>query len=90
VVKKGYISAADYIRVESILSCHVLQPAAFKGKRLSAITRADVIAYISSRMRADVADGMLLKEIGVIKRLFNTAIDYERLLWCGSTVSPTS
>jgi integrase len=78
-VKKNRLSLAEFKRIEGIVNSHLKPSRAFKGKKLASITRADVISYIHSRT-GEVSDGTLIKEVGVIKRLFYLALDKDKII----------
>ena len=76
-VAKGKLSKAEYARQKGIVETH-LKP--FFGKmRLATIRRKDVAAYINSRM-GEVGDGTIIKEVNTLKRLFNIAVEGEKIL----------
>lgn len=73
---KGRISKAEYARQEGIVESH-LKPY-FGEMRLSLIRRKDVNDYIESRI-GNVSDGTIIKEANTLKRLFNVAIEKEKI-----------
>lgn len=74
---KGRLSKAEYHRQKGIMDSH-LTP--FFGKiGLALIRRKDVNDYIDSRI-GQVSDGTIIKEINVLKRLFNIAIEKEEII----------
>ncbi len=76
-VAKGKLSKAEYARQKGIVELHLKS---FFGKmRLATIRRKDVAAYINSRM-GEVGDGTIIKEVNTLKRLFNIAIEGEKIL----------
>ncbi len=76
MVVKGKISRAEYNRQAGIVERH-LTPF-FGDMKLAAIRRADVIRYIHSRM-GEVGDGTIIKETNTLKRLFNVAIELDKI-----------
>jgi hypothetical protein len=50
----------------------------FGSIKLAAVRRKDVVGYIKSRM-GEVGDRTIIKEVGVLKRLFNVAIEGEKI-----------
>ncbi|MBT9331478.1 tyrosine-type recombinase/integrase [Paracidobacterium acidisoli] len=76
VVVKGKISRTEYNRQAGIVERH-LTPF-FGDMKLAAIRRADVIRYIHSRM-GEVGDGTVIKECNTLKRLFNVAIELDKI-----------
>ena len=79
-VVRGKLSQIEYERQKGIVQKH-LKPF-FGGMKLKAIRRKDVAAYINSRM-GEVGDGTIIKEVNTLKRLFNIAIEGEKI-----TVNP--
>jgi Phage integrase, N-terminal SAM-like domain len=75
-VVRGKISPTELNRQEGILSLHLLPH--FGAMKLSEIRRVHVIQYIHNRTGV-VADGTILKEVTVLKRAFNVAVDLEKL-----------
>jgi integrase len=73
-VVKGKLSKQEYARQKGIVEQH-LKPY-FREMRLAAIRRKDVVDYIHARTGA-VSDGTIIKEVNVLKRLFNVAVDRE-------------
>lgn len=73
-VVKGKLSKQEYARQEGIVERH-LKPF-FSDMRLATIRRADVGRYINKRTGV-VSDGTIIKEVNVLKRLFNVAVDDE-------------
>jgi integrase len=76
VVVRGKISQTEFDRQEGIFTLHLLPK--FGPMRMSDIRRAHVVQYIHDRTGA-VADGTLIKEINVLKRVFSVAIDLEKI-----------
>jgi integrase len=75
-VVRGKLSKTEFERQKGIIEGH-LKP--FFGKfRFASIRRKDVAAYINSRM-GEVGDGTIIKEVNVLKRLFNVAIEAEKI-----------
>jgi len=74
---KGRITAAEFNRQESIVEKHLVP--FFGEKKLASIRKPDVIDYINRRM-GEVSDGTVIKERNVLRRLFNIAIDKERIV----------
>jgi integrase len=75
-VVRGKLSRVEYERQCGIVEKH-LKPF-FGSFRLAAIRRKDVAAYINSRM-GEVSDGTIIKEVNVLKRLFNVAMEAEKI-----------
>ena len=74
-VAKGKLSQEEYVRQKGIVKKH-LKP--FFGEvKLAAIRRSDVVRYMHKRT-GEVSDGTIIKEINVMKRLFNVALDSRR------------
>lgn len=76
MVVKGKISRAEYNGQAGIVERH-LTPF-FGDMKLAAIRRADVIRYIHSRV-GEVGDGTIIKETNTLKRLFNVAIELDKI-----------
>ncbi|MGA8529989.1 MAG: tyrosine-type recombinase/integrase, partial [Acidobacteriaceae bacterium] len=73
---KGHITRAEYERQRGIVEQH-LKP--FFGEvRLAAIRKADVLRYVNQRMGM-VSDGTIIKERNVLRRMFNIALDKEKI-----------
>jgi integrase len=75
-VAKGKLSQAEYIRQKGIVEKH-LKPF-FGEAKLAAIRRSDVVRYMHSRT-GEVSDGTIIKELNVMKRLFNVALDLDKI-----------
>lgn len=75
-VVKGKLSQAEYQRQSGIIEKH-LKPF-FGSMKLASIRRKDVAAYITSRM-GEAGDGTIIKEVNTLKRLFNIAIEKEKI-----------
>ena len=75
-VAKGKLSRTEFDRQKGIVEQH-LKPF-FGSMRLASIRKADVVHYIQART-GEVADGTVIKEANVLKRLFNVALDYEKI-----------
>jgi len=75
-VIKGRISKAEYERQKGIVETK-LAPF-FGAVRLAAIRRADVVRFINERT-GKVSDGTIIKEVNVLKRLFNVALSLEKI-----------
>ena len=76
-VVRGKVSNAEYERQKGIVETH-LKPF-FASMRLAAIRRKDVAGYIDARM-GKVRDGSIIKEVNVLKRLFNIAVEKEMIV----------
>jgi integrase len=76
-VAKGKLSREEYIRQEGIVEKH-LKPFFGPEMKLAAIRRSDVIRYIHKRT-GEVSDGTVIKEMNVMKRLFNVAVDLDKI-----------
>ncbi len=75
-VVKGKISRAECDRQKGIVELH-LKPF-FGDVKLAAIRRADVVRYIHERT-GRVSDATIIKEVNVLKRLLNVALDLEKI-----------
>ncbi len=75
-VVKGKMSQVEYDRQSGIVERH-LKPF-FGTMQLAKIRRKDVAAYIHSRM-GEVGDGTIIKEVNTLKRLFNIALELEKI-----------
>jgi len=75
-VVKGKLSQVEYDRQAGIVEGH-LKPF-FGTMKLASVRRKDVAAYINSRM-GEVGDGTIIKEVNTLKRLFNVAIELEKI-----------
>jgi integrase len=75
-VARGKISATEYERQRGIVENH-LKPY-FGQMRLASIRRKDVKSYIDSRT-GDVSDATIIKESNVLKRMFNQAVELEKI-----------
>ena len=71
-VTRGKISQAEFTRQMGIVSKCLIP--AFGTMKLAAVRRADIIKFINKRQQ-EVSDGSVIKEIGVLKRLFTVACD---------------
>jgi integrase len=70
------LSQVEYERQKGIVNRH-LKPF-FGTMRLAAIRRKDVAEYIHSRT-GEAGDGTIIKEVNVLKRLFNVAVEKEMI-----------
>ncbi len=75
-VMRGKLSRAEYVRQQGIIESK-LKPF-FGSMKLAAIRRGDVIRFIHQR-EAKAASGTVLKEMGVLRRMLNVAIDLEKI-----------
>ena len=75
-VVKGKLFQAEFERQKGVVEKH-LKPF-FGSMRLAAIRRKDVAAYIDSRI-GKVTDGTVIKEMNSLKRLFNVAVEKEKI-----------
>jgi integrase len=75
-VAKGKISQAEYDRQKGIIEGHLKK--FFGSQRLAMIRRADVVKYIHERT-GKVSDATVIKEINVVKRMLNVAVDLEKI-----------
>ena len=75
-VSKGRLSQAEYDRQEGIVEKHLIPH--FGAMQMANVRRADVIDYVNRRM-GDVSDGTILKERNVLRRLFNLAVEKEKM-----------
>jgi integrase len=76
-VAKGKLSQQEYTRQEGIVENH-LKPFFGPEMKLAAIRRSDVVRYIHKRT-GEVSDGSIIKEINVMKRLLNVALDLDKI-----------
>lgn len=76
VVVKKKISLAEYTRQEGIVEQH-LKPH-FGEMKLASIRKADVLSYIHKRT-GKVSDGTVIKEVNVLKRMLNLALDLDKI-----------
>jgi integrase len=75
-VAKGRISQTEYDRQKGIIEGHLKK--FFGSQRLAMIRRADVVKYIHERT-GKVSDATVIKEINVLKRMLNVAVDLEKI-----------
>jgi integrase len=76
-VVKGKLSQSEFNRQKGIIVGHLLP--FFGSKKLPSVRRKDVAEYID--MRTGVAgDGTIIKEVNVLKRMFNVAIEFEKVV----------
>jgi integrase len=76
-VVRGKVSKTEFERQRGVVEGH-LKPF-FGAVRLAAIRRKDVAEYIDSRV-GKVGDGSIIKEMNVLKRLLNIAIEKEMIV----------
>ncbi len=67
----------DLRRPEIILETHLLPR--FGSRPLDALSAQDGLAYISARLEAGAAAGTIRKEWGVLMRILNLAVDFEKI-----------
>jgi integrase len=75
-VAKGKLSQGEYIRQKGIVESHLMP--FFGSMKLASIRRKDVRAYINDRM-GTVSDATIIKEVNTLKRLFNIAVEDEKI-----------
>lgn len=75
-VVRGKISQKEFTRQEGIVEGHLIPY--FGQMKLSTIRKKDVAGYIDSRTGA-VSDGSIIKEVNVLKRMFNLAVEREKI-----------
>jgi integrase len=75
-VMRGKLSKAEYVRQQGVVEKQ-LKPF-FGSMKLASIRRSDVIRFIHQR-EAKMASGTVLKEMGVLRRLLNVAVDLEKI-----------
>jgi integrase len=75
-VVRGKISHAEYVRQKGIVETKLIP---YFGKmKLAAVRKADVMKYIHDRT-GQVADATIIKEVNVLKKLFNVALDLDKI-----------
>ena len=67
----------DLRRPEIILDTHLLPR--FGTRTLDTLSAEDGLAYITSRLEAGAAPGTIRKEWGVLMRILNLAVDFEKI-----------
>ncbi len=67
----------DLRRPETILEVHLLPR--FGDRPLNALGPEDGQAYIAARLNANAAPATVRKEWGVLMRIINLAVDFEKL-----------
>jgi integrase len=75
-VVRGRLSAAEYTRQEGITRSHLIPH--FGQIKLGLIRKGHVTEYIHKRTGA-ISDGTLIKEVNTLKRIFNVAVDLEKI-----------
>jgi integrase len=75
-VVPGKLSAAEYTRQEGITRSHLIPH--FGQMKLGLIRKVHVTEYIHKRTGA-ISDGTLIKEVNTLKRIFNVAVDLEKI-----------
>jgi integrase len=75
-VVRGKISQAEFTRQQGIVDKHLLP--FFGAMKLAGIRKADVTRYIHERT-GQVSDGTLIKETNTLKKLFNVALDLDKI-----------
>lgn len=75
-VTRGKLTEAEYDRQRSIIKTHLLPH--FGQMQLALVRRKDVAVYINARM-GEAGDGTIIKEVNVLKRMFNVAIELEKV-----------
>jgi hypothetical protein len=67
----------DLRRPEIILYTHLLPR--FATRTLDTLSAEDGLAYITTRLEAGAAPGTIRKEWGVLMRILNLAVDFEKI-----------
>lgn len=75
-VIRGKLSRVEFVRQRGIVEKH-LKPF-FGATRLAMIRKSDVVKYIHART-GRVASGSIIKEVNVLKRLLNEAVDQDKI-----------
>ena len=75
-VVRGKLSAAEYTRQEGIIRSHLVPH--FGQMKLGLIRKGHVTEYIHKRT-GEISDGTLIKEVNTLKRIFNVAVDLEKI-----------
>lgn len=75
-VVKGKISRAEFTRQQGIVDTKLIPH--FGSMKLAAVRKADVIRYIHDRT-GKVSDGTIIKEVNTLKKLFNVALDLDKI-----------
>lgn len=75
-VVRGKISQAEFVRQQGIVKTKLIP--FFGSMKLAAVRKADVVKYINDRT-GEVSDGSIIKEINTLKKLFNTALDLDKI-----------
>ena len=75
-VVRGKISQAEYIRQKGIVETKLIP--FFGAMKLAAVRKADVVKYIHDRT-GEVSDGTIIKEVNTLKKLFNVALDLDKI-----------
>jgi integrase len=75
-VVKGKISQAEYVRQKGIVEAKLIP---YFGKmKLAVVRKADVVKYIHDRT-GQASDATIIKEVNVLKKLFNVALDLDKI-----------
>ena len=75
-VVRGKLSRAEFIRQKGIIEAQ-LKPF-FGTMKLATIRRGDVVRFIHRR-EGEVSSGTVIKEMNCLKRIFNVALDLEKI-----------
>jgi len=73
---RGKLSRAEFTRQKGFIESK-LKPF-FGTMKLAAIRRGDVVRFIHQR-EAEVTSGTVINEVNTLKRLFNVAVDLEKI-----------
>ena len=74
---KDRITDAEFIRQKGIIEQHLVP--FFGDDKITAIRKARVLDYINGRMGEGASDGTIIKERNVLRRMFNIAIDKDKI-----------
>jgi len=75
-VVKGKLSRAEFVRQQGIVETK-LKPH-FGSMKLAQVRKSDVVRFIHERT-GHVADATIVKEVNVLKRMFNLAVDLDKI-----------
>jgi integrase len=75
-VVRGKISQAEFTRQKGIVETKLIPH--FGAMKLAVVRKADVLRYIHDRTKR-VSDGTIIKEVNTLKKLFNVALDLDKI-----------
>ena len=75
-IVKGKLSQSEFNRQKGIIEGHLIP--FFGSKQLASIRRKDVAEYIDMLTGAE-GDGTIIKEVNVLKTIFNVGIEFEKV-----------